>query len=186
MDKVAITGAKGTIGTAMSRGLTEFEIVPIDLPEADARDIQTLLKLFKGCRAVIHLAWDLKVDNWDTGKISPDNSLITYNVYQACLEAKVPRVMIASSVHADNFMVWDKPEMMKPYTLPTPTSPYGANKVLMEAMGRHYTTRGLEAVCIRFGAVNKDDRPTSAGWDWRKVWLSHRDGVALMRKCIQS
>jgi uronate dehydrogenase len=183
-EKVAITGASGTIGTVLRRGLVDFEIVPIDLPDTDVRDLATIVKLFAGCGAVIHLAWDLRTDNWNTGKINPDNSLMTYNVYQACVEAGVPRVIAASSVHADEFMDWKEQGLMTPDRVPTPTSPYGANKVLLEAMGRYYATKGLEVICIRFGAVNKDNRPTKDKWDWRKVWLDHTDAVNLLRACL--
>ncbi|MDA4114823.1 MAG: NAD(P)-dependent oxidoreductase [Thaumarchaeota archaeon] len=185
IERVAITGVNGTIGTVLRKGLTDFEIVPLDLPEADVRDLATLVRLFKGCDAAVHLAWDLKTDNWDTGKISPDNALMTYNVYQACIEAGVRRAIMASSVHADDFMRW-KGGLMTPDGVPTPTSPYGANKVLLEAMGRHYATRGLEVVCVRFGAVNKDNRPTVGTWDWRKAWLSHEDCIALVRACLNA
>jgi uronate dehydrogenase len=185
-EKVAITGANGTIGTVLRSGLADFDIIPVDLPDTDVRDLATLVKLFTGCGAVIHLAWDLGTDNWDTGKINPDNALMTYNVYQACVEAGVPRAIMASSVHADDFMRWKGPGMMTPDRVPTPTSPYGANKVFLEAMGRYYATKGLEVVCVRFGAVNKDNRPTIGKWDWRKAWLSHDDCVGLVRASLMA
>ena len=184
--RIALTGANGTIGTVLRTGLKGFEIVPLDLPESDVRDPETLLRRFEGCEAVIHLAWDLKTDNWDTGRISPDNARMTFNVYQACVEAKVRRVIMASSVHADDFFGWRGEKPMNADHVPTPTSPYGANKVLMEAMGRYYATRGLEVVCIRFGAVNKNDRPTIGNWDWRKVWLSHGDCTGLVTSCLNA
>jgi uronate dehydrogenase len=185
--RVAITGTNGTIGTVLSRGLTDFEVVPLDLPDADVRDLALLTRLIRGCAAVVHLAWDLKTDNWDTGKISPDNALMTYNVYQACIEAGVPRAITASSVHADDFMRWSEgAPLMRPDRVPVPTSPYGANKVFLEAMGRYYSTRGLEVVCVRFGAVNRDNMPTSGNWDWRKVWLAHDDCISLIRACLNA
>src|SRR5271170_6561259 len=153
-ERVAITGANGTIGTVLRRGLTDYEVVPLDLPGEDVRDLAATIRLFAGCSAVVHLAWDLKTDNWDTGKINPDDSLMSYNVYQACIETRVPRAIVASSVHADDFMRWKGPHLMTTDRVPTPTSPYGANKVLLEAMGRYYSTQGLEVVSIRFGAVN--------------------------------
>ena len=112
--------ANGTIGTVLRRGLSDFEIVPLDFPDADVRDLATVVRLFTGCSAVIHLAWDLKTDNWDTGKISSDNALMTYNVYRACSEADVPRAIMASSVHADRFMQWKEKELMTPDGAPTP------------------------------------------------------------------
>jgi uronate dehydrogenase len=184
--KIAITGAAGTIGTVMGRKLTDYEIVPIDLPGTDARDYDVVLGAIKGCRAVIHLAWNLKDDNWDTGRISPDNATMTFNVYDAAKKAGVPRAIMASSVHADNFMKWSEKSLMNTATVPIPTSPYGANKVFLEALGRFYAQDGLEVVCIRFGSVNKGDIPGTKGWDWRKVWLSHRDLGTMIMACVEA
>jgi nucleoside-diphosphate-sugar epimerase len=184
LSRIAITGSRGTIGGVLRSGLKDFEIVEIDLPEDDVRDLPALTTRIEGCHALVHLAWDLKTDNWDTGRINPDNALMTYNAYQSCIDAKVPRIIVASSVNADDFFAWTGEGRMNPSTLPTPTSPYGANKVMMEAMGRYYARKGLEVICVRFGAVNKDNRPTTEGWDWRRVWLSHDDCVSLVRACL--
>ncbi len=184
--KIAITGASGTIGSVVTRGLADHQVVAVDLPQVDVRDYGAVVEAFRGCQAVLHLAWNLKDDNWDTGRISTDNCLMTYNVYEACLRGGVRRVIMASSVHADNFMLWEERTLMTTATLPTPTSPYGANKVFLEALGKYYAQRGLEVVCIRFGSVTKDDVPGTAGWDWRKVWLSHRDLVSMIRACIEA
>lgn len=182
--KVAITGAKGTIGSVITNGLTGCDAVPLDLPEVDIRDYGATLEALRGCQVAIHLAWNLKEDNWDTGKISTDNDIMTFNVYEACLRGDVPRVIMASSVHADNFMRWTGKSLMTTSTIPVPTSPYGANKVFLEALGRFYAEKGLEVICIRFGSVNKNDVPGTVGWDWRKVWLSHRDLVEMIKVCI--
>jgi len=61
-ERIAITGSSGTIGTVMMRALTDYEIVPLDLPRVDVRDYGAVLEAIKGCRAVIHLAWNLKDD----------------------------------------------------------------------------------------------------------------------------
>jgi nucleoside-diphosphate-sugar epimerase len=184
--KIAITGANGTIGTVMRKALTEYDIVSLDLPQVDVRDYGAVVRAIKGCRAVIHLAWNLKDDNWDTGRISTDNDVMTFNVYEACLRGGVPRAITASSVHADNFMKWRKKKaLMDATTVPIPTSPYGANKVFLEALGRFYARASLEVVCVRFGAVTKEDVPGTKGWDWRKVWLSHRDLASMVRRCLE-
>ena len=185
-ERIAITGSSGTIGTVMMRALTDYEIVPLDLPRVDVRDYGAVLEAIKGCRAVIHLAWNLKDDNWDTGRISTDNDVMTFNVYEACLRGRVPRIIAASSVHADNFMKWKEKSLMNTATVPIPTSPYGANKVFLEALGRFYAQEGLVVVCVRFGAVSKENVPGTKGWDWRKVWLSHRDLATMIRSCLEA
>lgn len=183
--KIAITGAYGTVGTVMRNALRDYDIVPIDLPDIDVTDYNAVLKAVKGCSAVIHLAWNLKVETPDTGKISPDNDIMTYNVYEACVKAGVPRVVAASSVHADYFLEYNGRTPLNTTTVPTPTSPYGANKVFLEALGRFYAKHeGLEVVCVRFGSVSKRDVPGTTPWDWRKVWLSHRDLGSMIRHCL--
>lgn len=108
---------------------------------------------------------------------------MTYNVYKAAIKTRVPRVIMASSVHADNFYNWKGPELLSPYRIPIPDSPYGANKVFMESLGRYYATKGLEVVCIRFGGVQ--GKPPLDDYE-KLVWLSHRDCTELLRRCIEA
>lgn len=186
MKRVVITGANGTIGTVLRRGLTDYDITPIDLPEVDAGDYERLLQVFLGHDVVVHLAWNGKIENFRSGKIDPNNNLMTFNVYRAAIEAKVPRVVMASSVHADNFYKWRGPGLLTPDITIGPDSPYGASKVFMEALGRHYTQQGLEVVCIRFGGVNPRDTLEVEEEGYGRVWLSHRDCVALVKTCIDA
>ncbi len=186
MKNVAVTGAKGAIGTVLRKGLADYEITSIDLPEIDVRDYVELRKVFAGNDAVIHLAWDAQVENFRSGEINTDNILMAYNVYRAAMESKVPRVIMASSVHADNFYNWKGPGLMEPATIAVLDSPYGASKVFIEALGRYYATKGLEAVCIRFGGVNAANRPPLDDYYESAVWLSHDDCIELVRMCIEA
>jgi len=186
MKKVVITGAKGTIGTVLMNGLKGYYgITSADLPETDARDYGRLLEIFPGHDDIIHLAWNL--EDFRTGKAHPDNSIMFRNVYRAAVEAKVPRIIMASSVHADEYYRWKGPGMLKPDKVPVPDSPYGADKVFMESLGRYYAkNHGLEVVCTRFGGVRPDDRIDTSEEGYEKVWLSHRDCVELIRACIDA
>lgn len=187
MKKIIITGAKGTIGTVLRKGLKKYLITALDLPEFDVRDYQKLLQIFPSHDVVIHLAWDVKIENDLSGKINPDNCLMTYNVYQAAFESKVKRVIMASSVHADEFLGRKRPGLLKPNKIPTPTNPYGANKVFMEALGRYYAKyKGLEVICIRFGWVNPQNSPNASLNYLNLTWLSHRDCLNLIKKCIET
>ena len=189
MRKIIITGARGVIGRVLTKSLTEYQITPLDLPEKDITNYRRLLKIFPGHEAVIHLAWDTKTENWKSGKINPENILMAYNVYKATLRCKVPRVIMASSVHADGFVGWNKPELLTPDRTPFPTSPYGASKVFVEALGRYFAKKyKLEVICVRFGGVNTKDVVISAPEekDYNKVWLSHRDCTALIKSCLEA
>jgi len=176
MKKVVITGAKGTIGMVLMKGLTGCEITPIDLPEVDVLDYEKLLNIFPKHDVIIHLAW--QKDNM------LDNVVMFSNVYRAAIEANVPRIIMASSVHADNFYDWKGPGLLTPARAPMPNNSYGISKVVMEVLGKYYSQHGLEVVCIRFGGVNPEDRVDVEEEGFKKVWLSHRDCVGLVKTCI--
>lgn len=185
MKRVTVTGANGVIGAVLRKGLSGFEVTPIDLPGVDVRDYGKLLGIFKGHSAVVHLAWNWK-ENFQSGSVSSDNNVMTCNVYRAAMEAKVPRVIMASSVHADSFYDWKGSGLLSPERVPVPDSPYGASKVFMEALGRYYASKGLEVVCIRFGGVNPSDSQKTGERDYKKVWLSHRDCAGLVSACLDT
>lgn len=187
-ERVVITGSKGTIGTVLREGLKEdYEITPLDLPETDVRNYQELLSVVPGHSAIIHLAWDTKTDNFRSGKINPNNAMMFYNVYRAAEQAKVQRVVMASSVHADRFYGWKRPELIRLGEPPIPPdSPYGAHKVFMESLGRYYSTRGLEVVCIRFGGINPQNKPPNEPQEERAVWFSHKDCISLINTILKA
>ena len=74
---------------------------------------------------------------------------------------------------------------MSPNKSPSPDSPYGASKIFMEILGKYYATKGLEVICIRFGGVNPDNKPPEE-YHERIVWLSHRDCIELIKKCVET
>lgn len=184
---IAMTGAKGTIGTVLSKSLGDYTLRKLDLPDTDVRDLHGLISVFQGCSAVIHLAWDTATENWRSGKINPENSLMTFNVYEAARIAGVRRVIMASSVHADQFRTWRENTLLTADHAGPPTSPYGANKIFMEALGRYFAyATALEVVCVRFGGVNAEDVPPTDDFYERAVWLSHADCAALVRTALES
>lgn len=189
LERIAITGANGTIGTVLQEGLKDdFSITPLDLPDHDVRNYRNLQEAVADHNAIIHLAWNSQVDNFQSGQISSDNSIMFQNVYKAALEEGVPRVIMASSVHADKFYGWTNKELMSTDRKPFPDSPYGAHKVFMELMGQYFSKKGLQVVCIRFGGINPQNEPplNPQPPDERKVWLSHRDCVSLVHSILQT
>jgi len=138
MKKIIITGSAGKIGQVLRKGLGDYPITPFDLPEHDARDKEKLAEAFESHGVAIHLAWDSRIENWKSETISPDNALMIHNAYFAAVAAGVSRVIMASSIHADEFLTWKSPDLLKTDKTPVPTSPYGAMKVFMEALGRYY------------------------------------------------
>lgn len=187
MKRIAITGSNGTIGTVLKKGLIEYSITCLDLPEYDVRDYKKLVKVIKGHDVVIHLCWDTKIDSVISKKINPDNSLMFYNVYRGSLESNIKRVIMAGSIHADTFYGWKGPGFKSSKTIPFPDSPYGAHKVFMESLGRYYSQKGLEVICLRFGGVLPNNNPSNGGNPYERAsWLSHKDCVELVKKCIEA
>lgn len=187
MKKVLITGSKGVVGQVLMNGL-EHEKTAFDLPEHNVENYSQLLEKLRGHEVIVHLAWDFEHEGWLSELLDPDNISQNFNVYQAAQEAGVRRVIIASSVHADKFAGRSPgPPLLQPYSLPTPDSPYGATKCMVEALGRYYAdAKNLEVICIRFGGINKTNMPPASPKSERQVWLSHRDAVSLVSQCIEA
>ncbi|HLB66169.1 MAG TPA: NAD(P)-dependent oxidoreductase [Candidatus Saccharimonadales bacterium] len=186
MKKVLITGSNGVIGSVLRKGL-EQSISPYDLPEFDARNYAQLATSAKDHDAIIHLAWETKTDNWRSGELNPENILMAFNVYKSAIACGVRRVIMASSVHADTYMDYKSETLVDPYALPTPDSPYGAGKCMVEALGRYYARyKDLEVICIRFGGVNSDDDSRSSLNSTDYTWLSHRDCSDLINACLEA
>jgi uronate dehydrogenase len=188
MRKVLITGSNGTIGSVLRERL-QHEVTDFDLPEHNAEQYGHVYEKAKGHDVLVHLAWDFESDGWLGDNLNPDNTQITYNIYQAAVDAGVKRVVMASSVHADKFVGHDvfKDGLLHPHAVPLPDSPYGAEKCFVESLGRYFAdSKNLEVVCIRFGGVNKADQPPTTPESERQVWFSQRDCVNLVQTCIDA
>lgn len=186
MKKVLITGSGGVIGGVLKKGLPH-ETTDFDLPHSSVGNLQQLIETARGHDAIIHLAWNKHKDDWLSENLNTENIQNCFNVYEAANQAGVKRVIIASSVHADDFVGNHIQAPLNPYALPTPDSPYGASKCMMEALGRYYAqAKGLEVICIRFGGINKSDVPPPSPPSERKVWFSQADCVSLVIACLQA
>jgi uronate dehydrogenase len=111
MTTVLITGAAGSIGTALRQRLRErfrLRLTDIRRPNdlandeefvaADLADLDALSGVMSGVDAVVHLGGVSKEDSWE--KILPANFVGTYNVFEAARRAGVKRIVVASSNHA--------------------------------------------------------------------------------------
>lgn len=178
LERIAITGSSGRIGTVLRNGLTDFQITPIDLPEIDVNNYQQFLTAIRDHSAIIHLAWNTKDENHQSDTYLEENTNMFLNVYRAAMEANVPRVIMASSVEVSDWRsargeisIDDSPDT---------SNLYGAHKVAMEAAGRVYSKKGLEVVCVRFGGVRPDNVHDSI------VSLDHADCVSLIDKILKA
>lgn len=184
MKKILLTGSQGILGTIIRKKIRNYLFTPLDLPEANIRNYDQLLELSHGHEIIMHFAWDSKNESSFTTGISFDNPLMAYNVYRVAIEAKIPRVIIASSIHADDYDLRGNDELLSPYRLPSPKNPYGATKVYIEALGRYYAKQGLEVVCLRLGSVTPNNLPYNISSGCR--FLTHRDLIELLKCCIEA
>ncbi|MBI2043721.1 NAD(P)-dependent oxidoreductase [Candidatus Pacearchaeota archaeon] len=186
MKKILITGAKGRIGQILTGGLgSSYLITSADLPGFDARRYEDVLTFSENKDAIIHLAWDTKTENYQHERIDPRNFIMFENVYKAALETNVPRVIMASSVHADDFR-GSHEKLLTSDRIPSPTCPYGAHKVFMEALGKYYSTKELEVVCVRFGLTGYGFDVDTFGVDGRVLWFSNKDCSDLIKTILET
>ena len=162
MSKVLITGGAGFIGRAVTKKLADegLDVVTFDLREPVkliGRHItgtimytDELQKAMKGCDYVVHLAAMLGVQNTETNRTGclEVNNEGTRNVFEACLKAKVKKIVFASSseVYGEPYHnpVSEKEPVM-------PKSIYAVTKLTGEEYARAYKEEfGLDFVITRF------------------------------------
>lgn len=117
MAKVLVTGANGFLGANLTRrlverghdvfalvrkssDLSELEGVPCTFVYGDVTDRASLISAFAQKDAVFHLAGLIAYKKADRQKMEIINVTGTQNVVDACLEARVPRLIHMSSVVA--------------------------------------------------------------------------------------
>ena len=211
--RVLVTGAEGTIGTAVREHLgARYQLVsltrtpqPFESHVADIAELDTIRPAFEGVDAVVHLAASPAIETpWDD--VLRNNLVGTYNVYEAARLAGCGRIVFASSNHAVGmYEVEGAPQIYEPdddrlvdhRAEPRPDSLYGVSKLYGEALGRLYHDRhGLSVFNLRIGSVEPEDDPTlpssnplldldDAGRHarMRAVWLSRRDCTELIAAC---
>jgi uronate dehydrogenase len=188
--KILVTGSRGTIGLVVTKALAkQHTVIGLDLPEGDITDYDFVLNKMRGVDIVIHLAHsvsELNRENWRSGSIDPTNVLMEMNVFHAAMAAKVKRLIVASSVHADNFNEYEGSELLRVPGSFHPTGPYGAHKIIIEEMGRFYASRhNVEYIGVRFGGVTPDNTVKTFLKE-PAVWLSHRDLSGAIHACVDA
>ncbi|WGM21152.1 NAD(P)-dependent oxidoreductase [Paenarthrobacter sp. OM7] len=179
-----ITGAAGTIGTALRTALAEMqvELVSTDIrpvspvaPQdvvatADLSDLNSLVELFENADGVIHLGGI--PDEADFHDLAEVNIVGTYHVLEAARRAGVPRVVYASSNRLTG--MYSAGDPVSSDMPPRPDGFYGVSKVAGEALCRLYADKfGISTIAVRIGSY--EHRPGSARE--QRTWLSPSDAV---------
>jgi uronate dehydrogenase len=197
--RVLVTGAAGSIGTVVCRGLVDrgYDVAGLDVaaePEgftgtwftADCTDPDAVDSVFgtleTGGRvdAVVHLA--SIPDEAPLDAILTSHVLTTATLLDAMLAHGVSRMVYASSNHA----VGRTPRapdaaMLGADVPPRPDTFYGVGKVAAEALLRLYADRhDLDTLAVRIGSF----LPQPETRRHLSTWLSPDDAVRLVAACI--
>lgn len=211
---VLITGAAGNLGSKLRRhleGRYELRLLDID-PRGDdaivAADLaqwsDDWLSEFKGVNAVVHLAADPTAHQTWPKVVGPNVDAVA-NVFLASALMGVDRVVYASSNHVmggyqDDLTVSPITTELPPrpgtrYVVdgqPRDSTAYGSAKLMGERLGKCFSdAHGLSVIAVRIGWVRPGDNraeeiPTERGPWFRLMWLSNRDYVQLMERCIEA
>jgi nucleoside-diphosphate-sugar epimerase len=205
-ERVLVTGMSGLIGGAVRKrlegrfalsALNRRRLEGVPCHQADIADFAAIRSAFQGVDVVVHLAAIAREGvPWE--QVLAHNIVGTYNVFEASRLAGVKRVVYASSgATVSNYEReppysalaqgrYDEVRLWPMLTHETPYRPnglYGCSKVWGEALARHYADAyGVSTICLRIGAVNREDRPTSPRH--LAVWCSLRDVAQMIERSI--
>lgn len=192
MNTVVITGASGSLGSKARRhmealGGYDLRLFTHQNRAGDPAMIQADLcrydpawvKRFEGADAVLHLAADAAAFSpWPSiQRLDIDMML---NVFLAAVEARVPRLVFASSNWVLGGHRFDD-VALNAATPPLPINPYGASKLFAERAGKSLSERfGISVICLRIGYCQRDveNRPgphMRFGRWGQQMWLSDGD-----------
>jgi NAD+ dependent glucose-6-phosphate dehydrogenase len=210
-NRVLITGANGNLGRKLANYLkaTDCEHLVLLDRTGDKEVIEADLSCwsdqwahhFHDVDAVVHLAGN-PVAYHDWAELVGPNIDAMLNVYEASVRYGVGRVVFASSNHVMGGYQ-DGPQIQITETLPSKpglryfadgaerfSGAYAATKLFGEQVGRHYALIDeMDVIALRLGwvwrGVNEpSELPVERGEWFRNMWLSDRDFLHLMERCL--
>ena len=214
MKKVVVTGGSGRLGQFVIRDLLAHDYAALSLDRvppreklcpswvADLRNCGDLFEALRGAYGIIHLG------AYQAPNLAPDaetlsnNVSSTYNVLRAAADAKVKKVVIASSTAAFGFIYATK--LWRPDYLPldenhpsTPQDSYGLSKVLGEQIADSIVSVNgdMTISSLRFPGVNFDLSYESFRERWRNprsrasgfwTYIDARDAAMACRLALEA
>ena len=190
---VVVTGGLGRVATVVLPWLRKhYRVRLVDsavpakrtegLVQADIGDPDEAREVLAGADAVLHLAGNSSPwQTWDS--VYAANVWTTQVTLEAAAAHGVPKVVLASSLHAAG--EYNRPQYrpVDPRLDPRPCCPYGLGKVVLESLGRMHAERtGTSVTCLRLGLT---------GWPpterrYLGQWLSDDDAGRLMLAALQA
>lgn len=175
--KVVVTGAAGKIGRWTVRELLNagHEVIASDrilreesasenFVQAELRDYGQVCQLFMGSDAVVHLA-NIPTDIRNTPQvIFENNMLVNFNVFEACKDWDIKKIVWASSETVMGYPFTEKQLHYVPIDEEHPVaarSSYAMAKLLTEHLaGMYHDLAGMQIVALRFANIYEPDEYT--------------------------
>jgi nucleoside-diphosphate-sugar epimerase len=175
---LVVTGGLGRVATVL-RPVLPPDTRLIDLrpgaAQLDLSDPRQAAKAVRGADAVLHLAATVSPgQDWNTAYWG--NVTLTEVLLRAC-EGRVPRIVLASSVHAMGLYHRSGRELISPEWTPRPCCAYGASKAAVEELGRRHAERyHVSVICLRLGSTGYPLLEQR----YANMWLSDQDAGKLV------
>jgi nucleoside-diphosphate-sugar epimerase len=189
--KLVITGAKGLIGsftTEYARKQADVDVHGVDTVgvgvsaekylRADLTDYGQTVAALAGADAVIHLAAIRDSKMFPPAETFATNANSTFNVLQAAVHLRIPRVVLASTVQVARTVYMQNDTRYRYLPIDEdheidPQTDYAlskqVNEVCAEMFARHW---GLSVVSLRFTAITHPD-VIAAQFPWKEAFDPH-------------
>lgn len=194
---VVVTGGLGRVATVLQPWLRKhYRLRLVDrlvdrsaqagpgeeIQQADIGDPDAAYRAFEGADAILHLAANSSPSQtWDS--VYAANVRPAGTVLEAAAAHAVPKIVLASSLHAMGEYNRPSYRPVDPRLDPRPCCPYGLGKVALETLGRTHAERtGASVTCLRLGLT---------GWPLTErrylgMWLSDGDAGRLVLAALQA
>jgi nucleoside-diphosphate-sugar epimerase len=212
--KIAITGARGTVGKEVVKLCEEKGIYTVQVDRTEeksdgspnterrtadiANDYEACLDAFQGCDAIIHLAAIPNPVDKDDAKVHNNNVNSAFNGFRAAGKLGIKKIAYASSVNAIGLAYANRPLHFDYFPLdedcPThPTDSYALAKNETELQARAFVDwfPGTKIACLRIHEVApRADVAQEHKDDWEGAGVKQLWGwvhpVATARACLAS
>ena len=193
MRTVLVTGAAGNVGRMLRPGLGDVQVRAVDAREpvgwegaetivGDLAEPSFAASVIDGVDAIVHLAANpAPYASW--ADLRNPNADAVANVVDAARDAGVPKVVLASSVHAMGGYAGPGRPLIDPAWPVRPCCRYGATKAFAEAYGHAVAaTSETSVICLRLGAC----LPLPVDACTLRVWLGPADLQRLVRAALDA
>ncbi|MFF2090553.1 NAD-dependent epimerase/dehydratase family protein [Paenibacillus sp. NPDC058174] len=208
MNKIAVTGGSGKLGTRLVKELLRqgIEVVSIDTVrsgqlhckqiKADLSQFGEVIAAVQGVDAIIHLAAIPAPKGYTNPYIFTNNTISAYNILEAAAVLGIRKVVMGSSESSYGF-AWAKTRFSPDY-LPVdeehpqqPQECYGLSKVVNEVTAEMFDRSvGMQVISLRFSLIAAQEEyqhlSISKPEQFKHIFWSYIDIRDAVSACIAS